>query len=263
MFHIKKRRHKPLFKQFIRLQKNIQNRRIIRDANVNSSFDNNQHYLRSILITKFKKKKWDRFNIDLKKTFRSRKKKFQIYDHSKICCVKRFPDHFKKKFSNKINVKKNLSLFYGSLSNKYFKKQINFSLNKMTYSRKNFGNINFFLKILESRLDSVLYRSFFVLSFRSARQLISHGHVLVNKKVTKVSSLILKKGDLVEVNPDCHKLLLKNIQRSFLWPIPPKYLLINFRTFQIFFNENVEEGTNFSIHFPFRVNINTLLKYYR
>jgi len=263
MFRIKKRRYKPLYKQFIRLRKNVQNRRILRTKSAKFFSMGNLDYGQSTSITKFKKRKWEKFNNDLKKVFKYRKKKFQIYDHFKFYHIQRFSNYFKKKFSNRINVKKNLSLFYGGLLKKYFKKQINFSLKKTTYSRKNFGNINFFfLKILESRLDSVLYRSFFTLSFRSARQLITHGHVFVNKKIVKISSFILKKGDLIEVNAKYHKLILKNIQRSYLWPIPPKSLLINFRTFQILFGENIE-GINFSTHFPFRIDINTLIKYYR
>jgi small subunit ribosomal protein S4 len=257
MFHIKKRRHKPLYKQLIRLRKNVQNRRI----------------LRLEFRTKFKKRKWEGFNNDLKKMFKSppyhknqyphHYKKFQMYDHVKLYHIKRFSSYFKKKFSNKLNVKKSLSLFYGGLLERYLKKQINFSLRKTTYSRKNFGNTNFFfIKILESRLDTVLYRSFFTLSVRSARQLITHGHIFVNKKVVKTNSFILKKGDLIEVNAKYHKLILKNIHRVNTWPIPPKYLVINFRTFHILFNENIE-GTNFSIHFPFRVDTNTLIKYYR
>jgi ribosomal protein S4 len=263
MFHIKKRRHKPFYKQLIRLRKNVQNRRIFRVVNTNSSSIENLNYSHSALITKFKKRKWEKFNNDLKKIFKYRKKKFQIYDHFKFYHIKRFSNYFKKKFSNKLSAKKSLSLFYGGLLKKYLKKQINFSLKKITYSRKNFGNTNFFfIKILESRLDSVLYRSFFTLSFRSARQLITHGHIFVNKKIVKISSFILKKGDLIEINTKYHKLILQNIQRSYIWPIPPKYLLINFKTFQILFDENIE-ATNFSTHFPFRLDINTLTKYYR
>jgi ribosomal protein S4 len=263
MFHIKKRRYKPLYKQFIRLRKNVQNRRILRAVNANPSSTDNPYYSHSTLTTKFKKRKWEGFNNDLKKIFKYRKKKFQIYDHFKFYHIQRFSNYFKKKFFNKLNIKKSLSLFYGGLIGKYLKKQINFSLKKITYSRKNFGNTNFFIiKILESRLDSVLHRSFFTLSFRGARQLINHGHVFVNKKIVKISSFILKKGDLVEINTKYHKLILKNIQCSHVWPIPPKYLLINFRTFQILFNENIE-ATNFSTHFPFRLDISTLIKYYR
>jgi len=261
MFHTKKHRYKPLYKQFVRLRKNVQNRRILR-VKRRKPFLNKPDYTYNTLIIKFKKQKWKGFVSYLEKILKYRKRSFRMYN-IKLYYIQRFSNYFKKKYANKIQVKKSLSLFYGGLLKKYLKKQINTSLKKTTHSKKNFGNINLFLvKILESRLDTVLYRSFFTLSVRSARQLITHGHVFVNKKGVKTNSFILKKGDLVEVNPKYHKLIYINIQRSFIWPIPPKYLLINFRTFQILFNENIE-GTNFSIHFPFWVDINTLIKYYR
>ena len=261
MFHTKKRRHKPLYKQFVRLRKNVQNRRILR-VKRSKPFSNKPNYTHNTLIVKFKKQKWKGFVSYLEKILKYRKRSFRMYN-VKLYHMQRFPDYFKKKYGNKLQVKKSLSLFYGGLLEKYLKKQINISLKKVAYSKKNFGNNNlFFIQILERRLDTVLYRSFFTLSIRSARQLISHGHVFVNKKVVKTSSFILKKGDLIEINPKYHKLIYLNIQRSFIWPIPPKYLLINFRTFQILFNENIE-GSNFPIHFPFWLDINTLMKYYR
>jgi small subunit ribosomal protein S4 len=261
MLHTKKQRHKPLYKQFVRLRKNVQNRRILRIRR-NKFFPNKPTYTFKTLIIKFKKQKWKGFISYLEKILKYRKRSFRMYN-IKLYNIQRFPNYLKKKYSNKIQVKKSLSLFYGGLLEKYLKKQINISLKKTVYSRKNFGSINLFLiKILESRLDTILYRSFFTLSIRSARQLITHGHVFVNKKVIKTNSFILKKGDLIEVNPKYHKSINANIQRSFIWPLPPKYLLINFRTFQIFFNNNIE-STNFSIHFPFWVDINTLIKYYR
>jgi ribosomal protein S4 len=261
MFYTKKHRHKPLYKQFARLRKNVQNRRILR-VKKNKPFPDKPNYTHNTLITKFKKQKWKRFVSYLEKALKYRKRSFRMYN-IKLYHVQRFPDYFKKKYSNRLQVKKSLSLFYGGLLEKYLKKQVNLSLKTSAYSKKNFGNINLFLiQTLESRLDVLLYRSFFTLSIRSARQLITHGHVFVNKKVVKTNSFILKKGDLIEINPKYHKLIYANIQRSFIWPLPPKYLLINFRTFQILFNENIE-GTNFPIHFPFWVDINTLTKYYR
>jgi len=261
MFHIKKHRHKPLYKQFVRLKKNVQNRRILRIRR-SKPLSSKLNYSYNTLIVKFKKQKWKGFIGYLEKILKYRKRNFKMYN-IKLYHVQRFPDYLKKKHSNKIQAKKSLSLFYGGLLENYLKKQINISLKTTAYSRKNFGNINLFLiKILESRLDTVLYRSFFTLSVRSAKQLITHGHVLVNKKIVKTNSFILKKGDLIEISPKNHKWIYTNIQRSFIWPLIPKYLLINFRTFQIIFNENIE-STNFSTHFPFFVNLNILMKYYR
>lgn len=52
---------------------------------------------------------------------------------------------------------------------------------------------------LELRLDSAAYRAGFALTRRAARQMVSHGHLLVNGKRITSPSFALKKGDLVTV----------------------------------------------------------------
>jgi len=55
------------------------------------------------------------------------------------------------------------------------------------------------LQILESRLDNVVYRMGFADSRNQARQLVNHGHFLVNGRRNDIASTILKPGDKVEV----------------------------------------------------------------
>ncbi len=55
------------------------------------------------------------------------------------------------------------------------------------------------LKLLESRLDNVVYRLGFSKSHRHARQLVVHGHILVNGKKVDRPSYLVKPGDVVEV----------------------------------------------------------------
>lgn len=55
------------------------------------------------------------------------------------------------------------------------------------------------LQLLERRLDNVVYRMGFAPNRREARQLIAHGHFLVNGKKVNLPSYIVKVGDLVEV----------------------------------------------------------------
>ena len=55
------------------------------------------------------------------------------------------------------------------------------------------------LQILESRLDNVVYRMGFADSRAQARQLISHGHFLVNGRRNDIASTILKPSDVVSV----------------------------------------------------------------
>lgn len=55
------------------------------------------------------------------------------------------------------------------------------------------------LKILELRLDNVVYRMGFAASRAEARQLVTHGHFLVNGKKVDIPSVVLKVGDTIEV----------------------------------------------------------------
>lgn len=55
------------------------------------------------------------------------------------------------------------------------------------------------LKILESRLDNVVYRVGFASSLAEARQLVGHGHFEVNGKRVDIASYLLKAGDVVSI----------------------------------------------------------------
>jgi small subunit ribosomal protein S4 len=55
------------------------------------------------------------------------------------------------------------------------------------------------LRLLESRLDNVAYRAGFAMNRNDGRQLVRHGHVLVNGKRVTIPSYTVKVGDVVEV----------------------------------------------------------------
>jgi small subunit ribosomal protein S4 len=57
------------------------------------------------------------------------------------------------------------------------------------------------LQILESRLDNVVYRAGFAKSRDMARQLVTHGHFLVNGKKVDIPSYQVGVSDIVEVSP--------------------------------------------------------------
>lgn len=57
------------------------------------------------------------------------------------------------------------------------------------------------LRILESRLDNVVYRAGFASTRRQARQLVSHGHIMLNGRKTNIPSAIVKPGDIVSIRP--------------------------------------------------------------
>ena len=57
------------------------------------------------------------------------------------------------------------------------------------------------LKFLEARLDNVVFRLGFARTRRQARQLVTHGHVMVNDRLSGIPSHQLRPGDIVEVRP--------------------------------------------------------------
>ena len=56
-----------------------------------------------------------------------------------------------------------------------------------------------FLKLLESRLDNLVYRMGFANTRRGARQLVNHGHITVNGKKVDIPSYRVKPGDVISI----------------------------------------------------------------
>ena len=78
-----------------------------------------------------------------------------------------------------------------------------------SYMKKLFGKAlkdpevsgEMFMKLLERRLDNALYRMGFALSRSVARQLIGHGHILVNQRKVTIPSYQVKASDVVGIRP--------------------------------------------------------------
>lgn len=61
------------------------------------------------------------------------------------------------------------------------------------------------LQILESRLDNVVYRLGFADSRKQARQLVRHGHFVVNGRKTNIPSFIVKPNDAIQVRAESRR----------------------------------------------------------
>ena len=94
------------------------------------------------------------------------------------------------KYGIQFREKQKLKRFYGILDRQfqnYFKK-----------AERQKGNTGEnLLAMLERRLDNVVYLLSFAPSRKSARQLILHGHILVNDKKVDIGSYLVKMGDIV------------------------------------------------------------------
>ena len=237
-----KNRFRPIFKQFIKLRENAQNRQ---------------------KLLKFRKKKWKsflRFYENKLKHF----KKFKPLDHFKYFVTKYGTRgaSYNKRFRDTLHAGKRLRIFYGNLLSKYFKKKIKATLKKKQPNLKNLIELELaFLQIFESRLDTVLYRSKFAPSMRSVRQLIKHGKVYVNDTQVKSKAYLLKSGDVISLSLECLDLYESYILDSIKWPLPPKHLVINYKTLQILFLGNIK-STNIANEFSFNLRLQKILVNY-
>ena len=92
-----------------------------------------------------------------------------------------------------LNAKQKLKSYYGNINERQFRNVYRKALKKKGDTTENL------VGLLETRLDTIIYRAKFAPTVFSARQLINHGHFRVNKKKVNISSYTVKENDLIEV----------------------------------------------------------------
>lgn len=84
------------------------------------------------------------------------------------------------------------------------------------------------IEVLEKRLDNVIFRLGFAPSRASARQMISHGHFLVNDRAVNIPSFSVKKGDKIKIKPNSlKKNIFKNLSQVLKKYKPPSWLEVS------------------------------------
>lgn len=102
-------------------------------------------------------------------------------------------------YATQLREKQKVRRMYGLLE-----KQFSRLMNEATRMQEGLAGENL-LKLLELRLDNAVYRAGFAVSRRGARQLVSHGHFLLNGRRVDIPSIRLKAGDVIEVRPKSTK----------------------------------------------------------
>lgn len=88
-----------------------------------------------------------------------------------------------------LHAKQRIKAHYGRINERQFR-------NLFTLAQKMKGNTGEnFIGLLESRLDTIVYRMNFAASIFAARQLVTHGHILLNGKKVNIPSMRLKEGE--------------------------------------------------------------------
>src|SRR5215467_12333365 len=95
-------------------------------------------------------------------------------------------------YGTRLREKQKLKRFYG-----LFERQFRRYFELASRSKENTGEV--LLVLMERRLDNVVHRLGFAPNRAAARQMVSHGHVMVNGHAANIPSMLLKAGDRVAI----------------------------------------------------------------
>ena len=114
-----------------------------------------------------------------------------------------------------MQAKQKLKAYYGNINERQFRNIYRKALSKRGDTSENL------IGLLERRLDTLVYRAKFAPTVFSARQLINHGHIKVNKKRVNISSYMINDSDIIELAEKSKKLtMVEGAQQSKERDIP-------------------------------------------
>jgi small subunit ribosomal protein S4 len=107
------------------------------------------------------------------------------------------------------------------------------------------------LELLESRLDSVVFWGGFAPGRSSARQLVNHGHFMVNGRRVRVRSYMVKPGDVISIRPESKNIhQFKDLKEQFMNATAPVWLSVNPDKLEIKMESKPRE-----VEAPFDINL--------
>ena len=82
------------------------------------------------------------------------------------------------------------------------------------------------LQLLESRLDNIVFRTGYAVTRKQARQIVNHGHVLVNGKRVDIPSFLVKPGDVITFKAGSND-FVKSVSESIDLALAPAWMTID------------------------------------
>jgi small subunit ribosomal protein S4 len=113
------------------------------------------------------------------------------------------------------------------------------------------------MQLLESRLDNVLRRLGVGKTIWATRQIVAHGHVLLNGVKTDIASARVKAGDTITFKEGIHKVLRDNMEQNAGHNVPN---WLEWNPAQLTAKVNALPSPE---DVPFEVNMNLIIEFYR
>jgi len=128
----------------------------------------------------------------------------------------------------------------------------------MTMAKKSKGNTaNSMMTLLETRLDNVLRRLGVGRTIWATRQIVAHGHTVVNGVKTDIASYLVKPGDTITFKEGIHKVLRDNMEQNAGHNVPN---WLEWNPAQLTAKVNALPTPE---DVPFEVNMNLIIEFYR
>ena len=105
-------------------------------------------------------------------------------------------------YGTQLQAKQKLKGYYGNITERQFRKYYTDAARRPGDTGENM------IGLLETRLDTIVYRSKFVPTPFAARQLVSHGHVKVNGRRVTIASYHVKESDTIELGAKARDMAL-------------------------------------------------------
>jgi small subunit ribosomal protein S4 len=105
-------------------------------------------------------------------------------------------------FGLQLMAKQKLKGYYGNIGEKQFRRLYTEAVRRRGDTGENL------IQLLERRLDAVVYRMKFAPTPFAARQIVNHGHILVNGRRVNIASFQVKDGDVLEVRSKSKQMAL-------------------------------------------------------
>jgi len=159
----------------------------------------------------------------------------------------------KSAYGTQMNEKQKTRFTYG-ISEKQFKNYV-----KKVLDSRGGSQADKLFEMLEKRLDNTVYRTGFSTTRRQARQVVSHGHILVNDKKVTIPSYALKAGDKITIRKGSEGAgLFKNLDERYKEITVPEWI-----TFDVKTKEAVVSGSPKSKPSELMFDLEAVFEYYR
>jgi small subunit ribosomal protein S4 len=154
-------------------------------------------------------------------------------------------------FGIQLRAKQKLKGYYGDVTEKQFKKVYAEAVRMKGDTSQNL------IGLLERRLQSVVYRAKFAPTPFAARQLVNHGHILVNGRKCNIASALVKPGDVIELGAKGREMtLVLEAQQSSERDVPEYVTVDGFKA------SYVRVPTLDEVPYPVKMEPNLVVEFY-